>query len=127
MSLQNPNEPNGEQTACPLAFMLFAFLDVTVYRAWKHPHLPYDLLPALCDYDRSTHLRQIGIQALSPTQGARPRHLAFRLFGLYRKEFIFMAFCMTTRTILGFLSPVAVKKLLEYIETNGKDTIIRPW
>lgn len=107
--------------------MLFTFLDVTVYRAWKHPHLPYNLLPALCDYDRSKHLRKIGFKELVPAPGVKPRHLAFRLLNLYQNELIFMAFCMTTRTILGFLSPVAVKKLLEYIESKGEGSIVRPW
>lgn len=107
--------------------MLFTFLDVTVYRAWKHPHLPYHLLPSLCDYDRSTHLRKIGFQKLIPTPGAKPRHLAFRLLSLYRNEFIFMAFCMTTRTILGFLPPVLVNRLLRYIEEKGEGFIVQPW
>lgn len=107
--------------------MLFTFLDITVYRAWKHPHLPYNLLPALCDYDRSKHLRKIGFRKLLPPPGVKPPHLAFRLLSLYRKEFIFMAVCMTMRTILGFLSPVAVNKLLIYIERKGEGSIVRPW
>lgn len=126
-SLQSPNEPNGEQTASPLALMLFSFLDITVYQAWKHPHLPYDLLPSLCDYDRAAHLRDMSADKILPVPGKKPRHLAFRLLGIFRNEFLFMAFAMTLRTILGFLSPIAVNRLLNYIETHGAEAYVRPW
>lgn len=107
--------------------MLFSFLDITVYHAWKHPHLPYNLLPALCDYDRGAHLREIGFKKILPQPGVKTRHLAFRLLSLYKNEFLFMAFCMTTRTILGFLSPIAVNQLLVYVEQKGKGAVVRPW
>lgn len=38
-----------------------------------------------------------------------------------------MAFSMTLRTILGFISPISVNRLLKYIETGGEEAIVRPW
>lgn len=87
MPKQKPNEPNNEQTASPLSFIFYFWLDGTMYNAWKHPHLPYDLLPSLCDYDRSERLRVIGTRAIMVPPGQKRRHLFWRLmkiFGSYR-------------------------------------------
>ncbi|KAF8319735.1 hypothetical protein DL93DRAFT_2124628 [Clavulina sp. PMI_390] len=123
----NPNDFNGEQTASPLQMMAFTFLDITVYHAWKHPHLPYELLPALCDYDHARYLRELSFDTIMPKAGRKNLHLAFRLLRLFKWEFAFMAFCMTLRTILGFLNPIAVNQLLQFIEKRGADAYIRPW
>jgi hypothetical protein len=56
-SLQNPQEePNPEQTASLLSFVTFSWLDSIIFYAYKQPHLPWDKLPPLCDYDRTEHL-----------------------------------------------------------------------
>lgn len=80
---KNPNAPNGEQTASPLSFASFSFLDGIMYESWKQPHLPYDLLPPLCDYDRSAHLRVMGNRHILVPPGAKRRHLFFRLMRIF--------------------------------------------
>ena len=43
--------PNPEQTACIISFLVYAFLDPIIWLAYRIPHLTYDQLPPLCDYD----------------------------------------------------------------------------
>jgi hypothetical protein len=55
--VQNPQtEVNEEQTCCLLSFLLFSFLDPIIYYGWKHPRVPYEKFPTLCDYDRTDYL-----------------------------------------------------------------------
>lgn len=81
--MQNPVAPTSEQTASPLSFMLFLFVDRLVYLGWKHPHLPYDQLPDLCDYDRGAYLKDLGLQHILVAQGKRRIHLGLRIIKLF--------------------------------------------
>jgi hypothetical protein len=63
-------------------------MDRTVYTAWKHPHLPYELLPGLCDYDRAAHLRDMAFKRLIVPRGQKRLHLAFRMIRLFRESFV---------------------------------------
>ena len=38
-------------------FLTYVFLDPTIWRAYRLPHLPHDQLPPLCDYDEARHLK----------------------------------------------------------------------
>lgn len=60
-SSQDPTpEPPPEQTASILSMVLYTFLDPIVFTAYKMPHLPFDLLPPLADYDRAKSLVKRG-------------------------------------------------------------------
>ena len=54
--MQEIIKPNPEQTASLWSLVTYTFMDVTVWRAYHMPHLPFDLFPPLPDYD---HLRNI--------------------------------------------------------------------
>lgn len=55
--LQHPMAvPNPEQTASLFSFLTYIWLDPTIWRAYRLPHLPVDELPPLCDYDEMRHL-----------------------------------------------------------------------
>jgi hypothetical protein len=49
--------PNPEQTASILSSVFFSFLDRIVALAYQTPHLSFDQLPPLCDYDDMKHLK----------------------------------------------------------------------
>ncbi|KAF9516655.1 hypothetical protein BS47DRAFT_1371638 [Hydnum rufescens UP504] len=126
----NPNDPLPEQTASPLSFMTFAFMDPTVKTAYKYPHLPYDRLPPLADYDRSTYLKAKSFPKLDPMLLQKPRYLLFGLLSHFRNEYLWLAFMITLRAIIPFASPIAVNCLLRpvpYIETGGEKAVVRPW
>ena len=56
-SLQEPEgPPNPEQTASPLSFVTYAFLDKFLWEASRMAHCPFEKLPPLADYDRTDYL-----------------------------------------------------------------------
>lgn len=48
--------PNPEQTASLFSFFTYIWLEPTVWRAYRLPHLPTSELPPLCDYDEVGNL-----------------------------------------------------------------------
>lgn len=57
VDLEDPMpEPNPEQTASIISFMLYSFLDPVIWLAYRIPHLAFDQLPPLCDYDYMKNL-----------------------------------------------------------------------
>jgi hypothetical protein len=50
-------EPNPEQTASILSMITYTFLDQIVLLAYRVPHLSYDQLPPLADYDYTPNLK----------------------------------------------------------------------
>lgn len=127
--------------------MLFSFVDRLVIDGWKHPHLPYDLLPSLCDYDRSAYLREKGVRFILGKQDGRRRHLGIRIFFLYRQYLLFLAHLVALlifhglsgnenifficslllRALAGLIAPIAMNRLLSFIETGGDGAFVRPW
>jgi hypothetical protein len=48
--------PNAEQTCSWASFLCYTFLDPTVMLAYRVPHLAFDQLPPLADYDYAKNL-----------------------------------------------------------------------
>lgn len=54
---QNPSpKPAPEQTASIVSFLSYTFLELTIWLAYRTPHLSFDQLPPLCDYDAVKYL-----------------------------------------------------------------------
>ncbi|KAF8309909.1 P-loop containing nucleoside triphosphate hydrolase protein [Clavulina sp. PMI_390] len=124
---KHPNDPNPEQTASILSVLSFSFMDHLIYMGFKHPHIPFELLPSLCDYDRGAYLNERGHDTIRPRRTEKRRILAWRLLVLFRTEFLILVICNIIRALFGFLTPISLNRILHYIETNGKDAFIRPW
>lgn len=60
-------EPNPEQTASLLSFVFYSFLDPLVFLANRVPHLSYDMLPPLADYDYAKNLVAASFQVFYST------------------------------------------------------------
>lgn len=59
--LQDPvAKPNDEQTACILSMMLYNFLDPVISLGYRTPHLSWDQLPPLADYDYTKNVVKRG-------------------------------------------------------------------
>jgi hypothetical protein len=55
--LKDPqSEINSEQTASWISFLLFSFMTPSVMEGYRNPHLAYEKLPPLCDYDRGEYI-----------------------------------------------------------------------
>ncbi|KAJ7088653.1 multidrug resistance-associated ABC transporter, partial [Mycena epipterygia] len=113
--------PNPEQTASILSLVLYFFLDHVIFLAYRLSHLPHEMLPPLADYDYAQHLKARSFRA------TRRRHIFFGIMRVFRVEYTILALTTATQVVANFLSPVGVNRLLNYMETNGKDATYRPW
>ncbi|KAF9469423.1 P-loop containing nucleoside triphosphate hydrolase protein [Collybia nuda] len=139
----DPMLPNPEQTASPLSLLLFGFLDATVWKAYKVPHLPLADLPPLADSDHSKNLIRAAFPHLDPylddnpdTKNgiARPsrkksRHRSFfwAVMFVFRNEIAIITLILLSYTAATLLSPYGLKKLLEYMGNNGEGATVKPW
>ncbi|KZT53818.1 hypothetical protein CALCODRAFT_486059 [Calocera cornea HHB12733] len=124
-------EPAPEQTAPPLAFAFWTFLDPVIFAAYRQPKLPYDQLPPLPDYDRSRHLAKRSFATLDPLErrerGLKDRNMFWALMEVFRWDYIRMATLMSIRVFAGFLGPIGINRLLTYLEHPEYVTDVRPW
>ncbi|KAI6045165.1 hypothetical protein EDC04DRAFT_2638851 [Pisolithus marmoratus] len=98
---EHPSEfPHPEQTSSWLSFSLYIWLDPIVVKAQRH---------------------------LDVFASKRKQHLFFGLMRVFRTEYTVMTFLVILRVIFTLAAPVGINKLLEYLETGGVDTTIRPW
>ncbi|KAH9480844.1 ATP-binding cassette transporter abc4 [Psilocybe cubensis] len=124
---KNPMQvPNPEQTASLFSFLVYEFLTPIIMEASRVSHLSHTQLPALADYDYSSHLTEKAFPHLDPFRGAK-RHLGIGLIQVYSWEFSAMAISIVIQVLAGFLSPLALNRILVTLETGGDDNYIRPW
>ncbi|KAJ6598427.1 P-loop containing nucleoside triphosphate hydrolase protein [Mycena vulgaris] len=119
--------PNPEQTASILGLVLYFFLDHVIFLAYRLSHLPHEMLPPLADYDYAQHLKTRSFGHMDVFSGAKRRHIFFGIMSVFRVEYAILALTTATQVGANFLSPVGVNRLLNYMETNGKDATYRPW
>ncbi|KAJ7678094.1 hypothetical protein DFH06DRAFT_975898 [Mycena polygramma] len=119
--------PNAEQTASVLSLVLYFFLDHVIFLGYRLPHLPHEMLPPLADYDYAKHLQRRSFPHMDVFSGAKHRHIFFGIMRVFRVEYAILALTTATQVGVNFLSPVGVNRLLNYMETNGKDATYRPW
>ncbi|KAH9922615.1 uncharacterized protein B0H18DRAFT_1120791 [Fomitopsis serialis] len=120
--------PPAEQTASILSLLLYNYLSPTVKLASHVEHLTIDMLPALADYDDAQNLMIRSMNEIDPFRvKAKGRHLMWGLLRVFRMEWIVMAIVISFDTTLEFISPLALRYILMYIETDGVGITVRPW
>ncbi|KAK1236146.1 hypothetical protein PQX77_000617 [Marasmius sp. AFHP31] len=125
---KNPSTPSPEQTASLFSSAIYTFMDPLMFLGYRIPHLAYEKLPPLSDTDFARYLRAVNFKYLDVFSGAANRHIVFGLWRAFRFDFLFMSLAVILRSFLAFLSPLALKQLLVYMETRGSETAtIRPW
>ncbi|KAI1795060.1 hypothetical protein LXA43DRAFT_1080347 [Ganoderma leucocontextum] len=127
----DPKEPsekvNPEQTASILSMSVYTFLDGIIWKAYQVPHLPYEELPPLADYDRTKHLVKRSFPSLDPFQVSKKRHLFWGLMTVFRRDYAVLSISIILRVIATFTSPIGIYQLLQYLEHDGKGAVVRPW
>ncbi|KAF7324455.1 ATP-binding cassette transporter abc4 [Mycena sanguinolenta] len=93
-----------EETASLFSLVTYTFLDPLILLASRLPHLPYNLLPPLAYYDDAKNLKSASFPYLDPSSNTNPHHVA-----------------------ANFSNPVAINRLLDYLEMRGSSATIRPW
>ncbi|KAJ7512528.1 P-loop containing nucleoside triphosphate hydrolase protein [Mycena galericulata] len=125
----NPMEVlNPEQTASIFSFAFYFFLDHIIFLAYRESQLKEDELYPLCDTDSSAHLKVRSFQYLDTFSSRKARrHIFFGLMRVFYREFMILAGLLVFRVVMNYSSPVAMNRLLQYIETDGQDAVVRPW
>ncbi|KAH7886476.1 hypothetical protein F5I97DRAFT_1926721 [Phlebopus sp. FC_14] len=119
--------PSPEHTASWASLLLYVWVDPTIRLGYRMEHLPSDLLPPLSDQDYAKNLKQQSFHYLDEFCGAKRRHIFFGLIDAFRKEYIVLAAMIFLQVIASLAAPVGMSYLLEYIESDGRDSIVRPW
>ncbi|KAI0371499.1 multidrug resistance-associated ABC transporter [Pilatotrama ljubarskyi] len=120
-------EVNPEQTASIISMSIYAFLDGIIFKAYRMPHLPWEELPPLADYDYAKNLVKRSFPHLDPFKAFKKQHVFFGLMRVFRREYIVLAVLLLIRVAATFASPVGIYRLLQYLETDGEETNVRPW
>ncbi|KAF9811113.1 hypothetical protein IEO21_06662 [Rhodonia placenta] len=121
------SEPHPEQTASVLSRIVFAWLDKTVYKAYRVPHLPIEELPPLADYDQAHNLMQGSFKELDPFQVTKGRHVFWGLVKVFRRDLSIMALMQFLFVVARFSDPIGIRNLLWYMETGGEGAVVKPW
>ncbi|KAJ3556484.1 hypothetical protein NM688_g2007 [Phlebia brevispora] len=120
-------QPNVEQTACILSMMLYNFLDPVIFLGYRTPHLSWEQLPPLSDYDYTKNVVKRGFPNLDPFVTKSRRHLFFGLMKTFRSEYMILSLMIVLRVISTFAVPIGIYRLLNYLTDEGGEDIVRPW
>ncbi|KAF8955959.1 ABC transporter type 1, transmembrane domain-containing protein [Flammula alnicola] len=120
-------EPNPEQTASIFSLMTYTFLDSVIFLGYKVPHLRFDQLPPLADYDAAKYQTVKAFPHLDVFRGAKHRSLFLRFMRVFRKEYSILALSIFGYSAGSFASPIGIYQILNYLETGGVGASIRPW
>ncbi|KAF7368865.1 ATP-binding cassette transporter [Mycena venus] len=118
---------NPEQTASIFSSALYFFLDPIIALAYRVPHLSFDQLPPLCDYDEGNHLKAKAFPHLDAFASGKRRHVFFGFMWIFRWEFFIMGILLTITGLANFVSPLAINRVLSYLEDPDADTFMKPW
>lgn len=102
--MQKPSVPAAEQVASIFSLATFSFMSPTLYKAYGLPHLPYNDLPVLADYDRADNLVATSFPSLDPSLGVgKRRYLFFGIMWIYRE----FCTCLTSLRAIMILTRYA--------------------
>ncbi|TBU23091.1 hypothetical protein BD311DRAFT_811015 [Dichomitus squalens] len=125
---KDPSEKaNPEQTASILSMSVFTWLDNIIWKAYKVPHLPYEELLPIANYDCAKHLVARAFPILDPFQAGKRRHVFWNLMIVFRWEYTVLSMLILLRVVATFTSPIGIYQLLQYHETDGEGAVVCPW
>ncbi|KAJ6606134.1 hypothetical protein DFH09DRAFT_1119386 [Mycena vulgaris] len=116
-SSETTNSP--EQTASIISLVTYTFLDPLISLAGRLPHLSYELLPPLPDYNDAANLKAATFPHLNASSTGKFRHVFFGLMRVFRADYTAIVLLSIVQVATSFSSPVAINRLLSYIETKG--------
>ncbi|KAF7797051.1 hypothetical protein EIP86_008243 [Pleurotus ostreatoroseus] len=126
-SEESDTQPSPEETASIASFMFYTFLDPTIWKAYRVPHLSYDELPSLCDYDDAAALKKRSYPYLDPFSGAKKGNLFFGLVRMFKKALFNQSLVLIVMALARLASPVATNRLLNYFEQGSESSFVKPW
>lgn len=125
---EHPKEtPHPEQTASFASWIYYVFLDSLVWHAYRVPHLSYDQLPPLADYDEAQYLIEQHFRHLDPFSGAKKGSLLWPILRIIRRPLVHQALCTIITALARLAGPVGINELLKYLERGEEGSFVRPW
>ncbi|KAI0782172.1 multidrug resistance-associated ABC transporter [Abortiporus biennis] len=119
--------PNEEQTASWISRALFSYCDTTIFKAYRRPHLTVEDMPVLADSEHTKNLIKRAYLYVDPLQN-RTRHIFYGLvFHVFWREHLIYVLTMFIRICGSLVAPLGINRLLNFMETGGKDAVVRPW
>ncbi|EMD41558.1 hypothetical protein CERSUDRAFT_128415 [Gelatoporia subvermispora B] len=118
---------HAEQTASWLSLVTFSWLDQMILNAARVSHLPFDQFLPLANYDRARYLTERTLPHLDPLALGRKRHVFWGIVHIFYPEFLTMTTMLAIKAVTTFASPIGLFKLLQYLESNGIGSTVRPW
>ncbi|KAJ7268668.1 hypothetical protein B0H12DRAFT_1009709 [Mycena haematopus] len=126
--------PNAEQTASLSSLLFYFFLDPIIFLGYRVPHLKFDQLPPLSDYDYMENLKirawpvhRISCHLILTSVPGKKRHIVFGIIWTYRWTFFSMAIMLSIMALSGFISPLGINRLLNYLENPDEESFVKPW
>ncbi|KAL1939047.1 hypothetical protein VTO73DRAFT_10307 [Trametes versicolor] len=120
-------ELHPEQTASLLSLLTYIYVEPLIWLAWRLPRLTYEMLPPLPEYDHLKNLVRRTFPRLDPMQNKSRRHLALDFISVFRIELLNLAAMSITAVLAAFAAPISINQLLSYLESDRKETHVRPW
>ncbi|KAJ6594276.1 hypothetical protein B0H19DRAFT_1094788 [Mycena capillaripes] len=123
---KNPMPASPEQTTSLLSLILYNFLDPIIFLGYRVPHLKFDQLPPLCDYDSAENLRKRAWPYMDVFSGKK-RHIFFGIVWVYRWAVINLGITLIIHAVAGFISPIGLNRLLTHLENPNEESFMKPW
>ncbi|KAH9911177.1 P-loop containing nucleoside triphosphate hydrolase protein [Epithele typhae] len=125
---RNPKDDlvaSPEQVASAWSLLTYGFMSPIVWTAYRMPHLPFDLLPQLSDFDHLRNLIPNSFPVLDPMRSKSRLPLALKLIPV---ELTHLAAMSITAVVFAFAAPISINNLLIYLETGSKGNFaVEPW
>ncbi|KAJ7745476.1 P-loop containing nucleoside triphosphate hydrolase protein [Mycena maculata] len=119
-------EATLEQTASIISMVFYFFLDPLIFLAYRIPHLKFDQLPPLADYDYAENLKAEAFPHMDVFAG-KTRHVLFAFVWVYRWILLSMATMLIIQALSAFISPIGLNRLLNYLENPEAESSMKPW
>ncbi|KAF5327412.1 hypothetical protein D9619_003959 [Psilocybe cf. subviscida] len=131
----NVNQQSG---ASLFSLIFYTFLDSVVAEAQRVPYLPHESLPDLVHEDGAEKLKADAFPYLDPFFSPQKRdtasriwkkreHLFFSLVRVFHIKLFVMALALAGSICAGFLSPLALNRILHTIENHDSDDRVHPF
>ncbi|KAK7041927.1 hypothetical protein VNI00_008909 [Paramarasmius palmivorus] len=120
-------EANPEQVASLASLFTYTFLDQVIFSTYKSPKFTDKSLPSLADYDAARYLKSQSFGNLDRFSGAKKSHIFWGMMKTFRWDYASLLMVSLVDMVTALASPVAINRLLNYIEKGGEGAVIRPW
>ncbi|KAK0464667.1 P-loop containing nucleoside triphosphate hydrolase protein [Desarmillaria tabescens] len=111
----------------PLLTSLRVYSNPLVYLAYRDPASVPEKLPPLA-YTLSSKVQvRNAFPFLDPFSGDRDYSLLHGLLKYHQRTAVQLTLLQVVKTLLTFVAPIGINRLLHYLETGGDGAVIRPW